>query len=278
MFTDSGGPAAFTLSAQAAGRLKLPLHTTTNEALLSWLGPNVRVASASGYMSEHWRPLRRAQEFVINPGAPGFQGYPPAADGTLGEAWFAHHTWTWDYPRAKLILRPTKWRPPADAHEFTVSFQTDAAGHRTFNHPRMLIRVAGAELAVLFDTGADTVLTPNALNALADGKPAQRSTSVIAHSVFEGWHQRHADWRILDDAQLKTHSRMILAENVEVAGSSVGPVWFTERDDESIHGMMSSSMSGQVEGAIGPNAFTDFVISVDYPSSRAWMQTKASRH
>jgi hypothetical protein len=278
MFTDSAGPTAFTLSAETAGRLKLQLHTTTNEALLSWLGPNVRVASASEYMREHWRPLRPAQKFVINPGAPGFQGYPPTTDGTFGELWFAPHTWTWDYPRARLILRPKDWRPPADAHEFTVSFQTDASGHRTFNYPRMMIRVDGAELPVLFDTGADTVLTPTALNALADGKPAQRSASIITHSAFEEWHQRHADWRILEDAQLKTHSRMILVENVEVAGSSVGAVWFTERDDESIHGMMSSSMSGQVEGAIGPNAFANCVISVDYPSSRAWMQTKASRH
>jgi hypothetical protein len=177
-----------------------------------------------------------------------------------------------------LILRPKNWRPPADAHEFTVTFQADAADHRTFNYPRMLIRVDEAELAVLFDSGAATVLTPSALNALADGKPAERSTSLIAHSAFERWHQRHADWRTLDDAQLKTHARMILAENVEVAGSSVGAVWFTERDDETIHGTMSSSMSGQVEGSIGPNAFTDFVVSVDYPGSRAWMQTKASRH
>jgi hypothetical protein len=278
MFTDSAGPTAFTLSAEAAARLELRLHTTTNEALLAWLGPNVRVASAGEYMRQHWRPLGPAQQFVINPGAPGFQGYPPTADGTFGEHWFAHHTWTWDYQRAKLILRPEHWHPPADAREFTVSFQTDAAGRRTFNYPRMMIRVDGAELPVLFDTGAGTVLTPTALNALADGKPARRSTSVIAHSVFERWHQGHADWRVLDDAQLKTQSRMILVEDVEVAGTSLGAVWFTERDDEGIHGILSSSMSGQVEGSIGPNAFAGSVISVDYPSARAWVQTKASRH
>jgi hypothetical protein len=277
MFTDSAGPTAFTLSAEAAARLELQLHTTTNEALLSWLGPHVRVASASEYMHEHWRPLRSAQTFVINPGAPGFQGYPPATEGTFGESWFAHHIWTWDYPRTQLILRPNQWHPPADAHEFSMSFQADAAGHRRFNYPRMTIRVDGAEIPMLFDTGAHTVLTPSALNALADGKPAQRATSVITHAVFEGWRQRHADWRILEDAQLKTHSRMILAENVEVAGWSVGAVWFTERDDETVHGM-SSWMSGPMEGSIGPNAFADFIISVDYPSSRAWMQTNASRH
>jgi hypothetical protein len=278
MFTDSGGPTAFTLSAEVAGRLKLQLYTTTNEALLSWLGPNVRVANASEYMRAHWRPLRAAQKFVIDPGAPGFQGYPPTTDGTFGELWFGHHTWTWDYPRAKLILRPQNWRPQADAHEFAVSFQTDDAGHRSYNYPRMMIRVDGAEIPMLFDTGAHTVLTPMALNALADGKPAQRSTSMIAHWLFERWHQRHADWRILEDAQLQTHARMILVDNVEVAGMSVGAVWFTEREDENFHGMMSSLMSGQVEGSIGANAFADFVVSVDYPRSRAWMQAKASRH
>jgi hypothetical protein len=159
-----------------------------------------------------------------------------------------------------------------------VSFQSDAQGRRTDNYPLVMMRVDDAEIPMLFDTGAYTVLTPSALHALNDGKPAGRSTSMITHSVFEGWHQRHADWRIIDDAQMGTHSRMILVPEVHLAGLSAGPVWFTERRDENFHEIMSSLMSDQVEGSIGGNAFGSFVITMDYPRSLAWILTKSSRH
>jgi hypothetical protein len=278
MYTDSGGGSVFTLSNEAADRLTLPKRPTTNEEFLRWLGPNVRLTHASAYMEQHWQPLQHAARFAINPGAPAFQGYPATTDGSLGESWFGGHSWTWDYPHQQLLLRPKHWQPASAARDWAVTFQTPAKGARQLHYPRVMISVDGAAIPMLFDSGALTVLTPAALLALDDGMSATRSTSMITHSVFEAWHARHPDWRVIDDAQLKTHSRMILAANVDAAGVSLGPVWFTERPDENFHGMMSSLMSGQVEGSIGPNAFSDVIVSVDYPRSRAWLQTKDWRH
>jgi hypothetical protein len=275
LFTDSGAGLP-TLSTEAVRRLQLATRATADEELLRGFGPNVRLTKASKYMQFQWPVLRATESFVVVPGVVAFKGWPATADGTLGASWFAHHTWTWNYPLGKLILRPQHWRPADDAREFAIAFHTDARGRHAFHYARMMIGVDGAEIPVLFDTGAHTVLTPAALQALGDGKPAMRSTSMITRSVFEAWHSRHADWRVVDDAQLATHSRMILVPNVTVAGHSAGPVWFTERDDENFHGMMSSLMSGVVEGAIGGNVFAGFLISVDYPGSRAWLQSNSA--
>jgi hypothetical protein len=276
LFTDSGGGSP-TLSTEAALRLRLNPRTTGDAELLSGFGPNVRVSNASKYMLRQWPVLHAAENFVVVPGVVAFKGWPATADGTLGQTWFGHHTWTWDYPRSKLILRPNTWLPAADAREFPIVFQVDPRGRRTFNFARMMIRVDGSEIPVLFDTGATTVLTPKALQALHDGKPALRSTSMITHSVFESWRSRHPDWRIIDDAQLSTQSRMILVPSVKIAGIDAGAVWFTEREDEDFHDALSPVMSNVVDGSIGGNAFANCVITVSYPRSRAWLQAKPSR-
>lgn len=278
MFTDSGGGTAFVLSTETAKRLELAARATEDERLLRWLGPNVRLTNASQFMAQHWPRLEDGERFVIVPGVLASQGWPVSADGVFGENWFAHQTWTWDYIRRQLIWRPKNWQPAADARPLAVSFQSDNQGRRTDNYPLVMMRVDDAEIPMLFDTGAYTVLTPTALQALNDGKPAARSTSMITHSVFEAWHERHADWRVIDDAQMGTHSRMILVPEVHLAGLGAGPVWFTERRDENYHEMMSSLMSDQVEGSIGGNAFGSLVITMDYPRSLAWIQTKSSRH
>ena len=278
MYADSGG-GPLTLSTEAARRLQLSPNTTENEKLLSAFGPNVRVALASEYMLHTWPVLATEHEFVIIPGVVAFAGWPADADGGLGNSWFAGHTWTWDYPRHELILRTTHWRPSAAAHEIAVAFKTDDQGHRQFNFPRISIRVDDTDIPVLFDTGAATVLTPQALRTLRDGQPARRATSMIVHSVFEAWRTHHPDWRIVNDAQLSTHSRMILVPSVKIANMDVGAVWFTEREDEDFHQTLAPMMNAQVDGALGGNAFSGLAISVDYLASRAWVsKTNSSRH
>ena len=278
MYTDSGG-GPLTLSTEAARRLQLSPNTTEDEALLSEFGPNVRVTLASEYMLHTWPVLGTEHRFVVIPGVVAFTGWPADADGGLGNSWFAGHTWTWDYPRHELILRTRHWRPSAAAHEIAVAFKNDDQGHRQFNFPRVSIRVDDADIPVLFDTGAATVLTPEAMKTLRDGQPARRATSLMVHSVFEAWHARHPGWRIVNDAQLSTHSRMILVPSVQIAGIEAGAVWFTEREDEDFHETLAPMMNAQVDGALGGNAFSRLAVSVDYRASRAWVSTEnSSRH
>jgi hypothetical protein len=277
IYTDSGGGPR-TLSTEAARRLRLSPSATADDELLSAFGPNVRVTAASEYMLNAWPVLGVRPQFVVIPGVVAFAGWPADADGGLGNSWFAGHTWTWDYPRGELILRAKHWRPSAAAHEFAVAFKTDGQGRRQFNFPRLSIRIDDLEIPVLFDTGAATVLTPDALKALG-GNASRRATSMMVHSIFEGWHARHPDWRMVYDAQLSSHSRMIFVPSVKIAGIEAGAVWFTEREDDDFHDTLAPVMSAPVDGSLGGNALTDLVISLNYLTSRAWVsKANSSRH
>jgi hypothetical protein len=48
--------------------------------------------------------------------------------------------------------------------------------------------------------------------------------------------------------------------------------WFTERPDKAFYEFMTQLMSDHVEGSIGGNVLADFVISIDYPRAKAWLQ------
>jgi len=193
-------------------------------------------------------------------------------DGLLGQAWFAGRVWTWDYPGRRLLLDGAGWHPQTDAQCVTLGFKTDAHGERENDFPRIVIKVDGRALPMLLDSGAMTVLTPAAMRTLRDGLPAERATSMIVASLFDAWHKAHPDWRIIEDAQAGTHCAMIEVPQVEIAGKTVGPVWFTERPDKNFHQFMSGMMSGQVEGSIGGNALGHFVMTIDYPHAMAYFR------
>lgn len=195
-----------------------------------------------------------------------------ADDGMLGQAWFSGRIWTWDYPGRKLRIEGAHWRASKDMRRVPLGFKTSASGTRELDFPRIEVTIDGHALPLLLDTGATTVLTPDALAALDDGLPAERATSMIANSVFQAWHKAHPDWRIIEDAQAGTGSAMIEVPDVEIAGWRVGPVWFTHRANRNFHEFMSSFSDQRVEGAIGGNALEHFVMTVDYPGAAAYFR------
>ena len=242
----------------------------TDPDLLQALGAGARVASAPVFARLPGLPPDAS--FVVLKEIVQIPGWPSQGDGILGQAWFGGHVWTWDYGRRKLILRPDGWTPGAKAHPVSVSFKTDAAGQRETNFPRIEIRVDGETIPVLFDTGAETYLTPEALKGLNDGGPRLRATTMIMHSVFERWHAAHPDWAVIENAQVATHSRMMRLPSVEVGGVTTGPVWVTERPDANFMNYMSAMMSGPVQGSAGGNVFHNLSITLDYPHSRMWVE------
>ena len=131
------------------------------------------------------------------------------------------------------------------------------------------MRIDGAPLALLLDTGATTVLTPEALAAVGGEGPAMRATSMISDTVFRRWRAAHPDWRVIEEAQLGSRSAMIEVPVVDIGGLSVGPVWFTHRSDRAFHDYMSSMMDAPIEGALGGNALHELIMTIDYPGARA---------
>ena len=273
MYTDTGG--GLLLSAAAATRLGLTVRTPVAPSEKPASGPGARVTDVPAFARDETAPpIPSDRPIAVVSKVAEIPGWPDQGDGILGQAWFAGHVWTWNYPAHRLTLRPDRWRPTGAARRMPIGFKS-AGGKRELNFPRIVVQVDGRPLSLLLDTGAETLLTPQALAAIHDGEPAFRATSMIAQSVFEGWETAHPDWRVIEDAQMVTRSRMIEVPSVRIAGITVGPVWFTERTDASFHKFMSAMTDARVEGSLGGNALAGLVMTLDYPRAQAWFTCKA---
>lgn len=194
----------------------------------------------------------------------------PREAGFLGRTWFADRVWTFDYPGRRLLLRSPGDLPPHDpARRVSLGFQTGPDGKRTTHFPRIPVKIDGETLDLLFDTGATTRLSPAALAALGDGRPADRAASFIAASVFARWRERHPGWKVVEKADEMMGEAMIEVPAVEIGGHTVGPVWFTRRPDKSFHEFMSRMMDQRIEGALGGSALQYLRVTVDYPNAVA---------
>jgi len=269
LFTDTGG--GLFLMEETAQRLKLAMEELPSEESKTGKFTVVRLP---GFQPGAGIPPVTGGEGMI-PVAPAAKASRPPkelmGDGMLGQSWFAERVWTFDYPGGRLWWRAPGDVPGVDAsHRVSLGFPVNRQGGRAANFPRIQVTVDGETLDLLFDTGATVLLTDAALQALGDGRPAARATSFITRSTFERWHQRHPDWRVIEDADKNLPgAALIEVPEVEVAGYKVGPVGFTTRPDKNFHEYMSRMMDKQVEGALGGSALHFFRVTVDYPNAVA---------
>ena len=265
LLADTGG--GYAITSETAQRLNLKVRQQTID------GSKMDVAD--------WPDFKAGQGFPAHPSLGRTVPVSPAsqdfigADGTIGGPIFGGHTWTFDYPGERLTLQGTDWQPDAHARSTPLGFQKNDQGQVVGAYPRIIMRVDGQPVDMLLDTGATA--HPSAAGEKASGTPTVNGigvTSYITTNVLERWHKAHPDWRIVengDDLGGAKHSeRLIEVPKVEIAGWSVGPVWFTERSDRAFHDYMSSYMDKQVEGSVGGNVFGHFVMTLDYPHSTAY--------
>lgn len=197
-------------------------------------------------------------------------------DGQLGAGYFPGRIWTFDYPHRRLAVEDSSWQPKAGAHAVKLGFPRDEQGEATSGFARITIRVAGKTIDMLLDTGATA--HPTKAGEKASGLPTVHGEGVasyITHGVFEHWHAKHPEWRVVidgDDLFGAQHAaRIIEVPRVEIAGWSVGPVWFTERADANLDQFMQW-MDKKPDGAVGANVFRHFVMTIDYPDATAYFR------
>ena len=259
LYTDTGG--GLWLTQAVAQELKLSTRTETQ-------GEEKRevLTALPEFRPGQGIPAPLEGVFGVMPKQEG-SPVPASWDGMLGQAWFAGRVWTFDYPRGQLLLH-AKAPPMEGAHVVPLGFRTGKDGARETAFARIQVQVDGETLDLLFDTGAQTRLTPAAAKALKL-KPGWRATSFVTKSVAERWRSQHPDWRYVEAAEEGTGAPMIQVPRVSVAGHEVGPVWFTLRPDRAFHEYMAQWMDKPVEGALGGSALHPFRITVDYPGARA---------
>lgn len=256
LYLDSAG--GLYLTKAAAERLKLEIrHVTTEQGEID-LVPFPRLADPQ-------IPHPKVDSVPVFTKSV-FEG----EDGMLGAPWFAGHTFTFDYPNRRLVLREQSEFPAVPAeHVVAIGFPRDAKGDPTMPYGRISMIVDGKTFDMLFDTGATIDLTESAMKVLG-GAAQQRATSFITQSVFDGWRAAHPEWRVVEAAD-RTFDGAPLIEvpKVTVGGFDVGPVWFTWRPDRAFHERMAQWMDKPAEGALGGSAFHTLRITVDWIRGRA---------
>lgn len=278
----------FSVQPRTADGRALDLYTDTGGGLFVTAEAVRRLGLATGTRTgEDGKPAAYARLPAFAPGAA--IPWPPAGDriavaaresyphdGMLGQAWFADGIWTFDYARGRLSRDAA---PPPDAdgpHTVPLGFPVDGHGRRRASFPRIRIAVDGEAFDVLLDTGAQARVSAPAYVALGDRGPRTRATSFIVATRYRRWRRRHPDWREIPRADPFGYP-MIRVPAVTIAGYTVGPVWFTARDDSNFHEFMSSLMDARVEGAIGGSALGYLEMTVDYPRARVTFRPPAAR-
>ena len=274
-YTDSGGGWSMIL-APVADRLGLPREKAEVEGrtmeTVAWqdLAPGSPIPGPIAASPGNGRLIVMPYEGEMRQMFPPGESGQPRETGFLGQYWFADRVWTFDYPGRRLLLRSPGDLPPHDpARRISLGFKTGPGGKRMSHFPRIPVKIDGETLDLLFDTGATTRLSPEALAALGDRRPADRAASFIAASVFARWRERHPSWRVVEKADQMMKEAMIEVPQVEIGGSTVGPVWFTRRADKNFHEYMSSMMDRRIEGALGGSALQYLRVTVDYPNAVA---------
>jgi len=201
-------------------------------------------------------------------------------DMFLGANWYSNHVWQIDYPRRELALVPG-FRPDARDHEIPVGFLATAGGARVLDYPRIAITVDGKPIDMLLDTGALFSTTEQSATVFGVTPGARVAGSFIAKAVFDEWHARHPDWKVIEQGD-SIHGQaapLIEVPEVVVAGYTVGPVWFARRNDQvwSRDGMMGPLMDREIHGAFGGSGLHYFRVVLDYPRGKAWFRAASQQ-
>jgi hypothetical protein len=185
-------------------------------------------------------------------------------NGMVGHNWFAGRVWVMDYPRHQASYFETAPAPrPIGPHTIAMTLKQPL----TQDDPRIQVIVAGDTIDMLLDTGATSVLSPEAVSIVGAGR-AVRASAFAAARLWDGWHQKHSDWRVITGGEANMHSDLIGVPNVSIAGYDVGTVWFAKRPDRVYDGMMRALMDKPILASIGGTAFRQFKLTLDYVNQR----------
>lgn len=184
--------------------------------------------------------------------------------GMAGHNWFAGRVWVLDYPHHQAAYFEMPPAPkPFGSHTIPMTLKKPLA--RDF--PRIQVIVAGDTVDMLLDTGATSLLSPEAVAIVGSG-PAVRASAFAAARLWDGWHAKHPDWRVIPGGEANLKQDLIGVPNVTIAGYDVGMVWFAKRPNDNFDVMMKQLMDKPILASVGGTAFRQFKLTLDYVNQR----------
>lgn len=265
----AGGNGLYVIDPEAVSRLGLKVSRCTLGAEQFDVVTTIPFAPGKGWPKSADTPCEATALIV-----PGI-GKASGKDGMIGAGYMPRHIWTFDYPARQLWIESADWKPGIGMHQVTLGYQHKNTGGWGTGFARLQVHVAGQPVDLLLDTGATG--KPTVAGEAASHAPTINDlgvTSYITTSVLEQWHQQHPDWPVVEAGDdlfgVRHATRMIEVPTLQIAGWTIGPVWFTERANTIFHDFISQYTDRQVEGAAGANMFRHFVMTIDYPHGAAW--------
>ncbi|MCO7226173.1 hypothetical protein [Pleionea sp. CnH1-48] len=188
--------------------------------------------------------------------------------GFLGGRWHAGKILKYDYPKQTLSqISKNEVAQIKAIHTQPLGFQKNDQGAYTTAFPSIDLIIDGQTHPMLFDTGATVHLSKEAQHQLkVQGERA--GTSYMAASVFDQWAKKHPDWLVIDKADILLDEPMIQVPKVTLGNITLGPVWFTRRQDKNFHEYMSKFMDRKIDGAIGGSLLQYLSFVIDYPKEQ----------
>ena len=191
--------------------------------------------------------------------------------GMLGANWFAKKIWEFDYRQKKTYrIDSVDWAVLPTSQIIEAGFLKNDQGVHATHFPRLPMIVDGDTIQMLFDTGAQALLSEEAKTKF-DGVDVVGASFIIA-SIFDDWAAAHPDWRILKKGDARLDEDLIEVPSIQIGQHKVGPVWFARRKDSNFTEYMSKWMDQQIQGALGGSAFQYFSrILIDYREGKIYL-------
>lgn len=268
MVADTGGGMFF--FSDSADRLKLDVFGVSLDDYKGLACHFPTFATGKGI------PAPQSKDGVIRvapaPVRAGLSSLTTDVDGILGDSWFAERVWTFDFVENRILYYPdVAPQMPNGAFRFEFGLRKSESPGRTPSYPRIQATIEGETFNMLLATGAAIAMNADALEQIGGG-PAIRGTSLISNSVLDRWKKDHPEWSVIPNAEQGSGEPMIEVPSIEIAGVSMGPVWFTQRSDANFRDYFSEWMDKPVEGAVGANALRGLRLTMDYPNRTAWLE------
>jgi len=196
--------------------------------------------------------------------------------GFLGGRWHAEKIIEFNYIKQEMLILDLITEISLDKlDEVKLGFQKNEKGSYTTAFPRVNIKISNNEYPMLFDTGATAFLS-NEAKLIIESTNKQVGTSYMVSSIFDRWREDNPSWRVIDKACTLSNEAMIEVPEVTIGDKTVGPVWFTRRDDSIFHDYMSNMMDKKIDGVVGGSLLKYLRIVVDYPNETAYVSDKGS--
>ncbi len=176
-------------------------------------------------------------------------------DAQFGAGWFAGRVVLLDYPRARLEILTEPGARPGGLGRAPM---TIARGFAT-----VPVTVGDERVAMSFDSAATVALTPEATAAMHDRWGSVRAASFVTAALMQRWHTAHPQWRYIRRAG-GPGIDAIEAPRLAIGTYRAASVWFTTRPNDDVF------EGERVSGKIGPTAFFEAAVTLDYPSGHIY--------